>query len=266
MKKYLQVFKISWQDSFAYRLNFFLWRLRTIFWILASYFFWLVVYQNRTTIGGYNQQSMFTYILGVFILSDLILSSLSVNLSVDISTGNLSNQLVKPVNIYYYWLARDWADKLLNLLFSLAEIAFVFVILRPPIFINLNFVSLIIIAVAVFLALLLNFFLNFLVSLLAFWFPEHGGWPQRFLFSILLSFFAGLYFPLDIFPKIIYQIFQILPTSYLIFFPLQIYLGRISSKEILVGFFLMVAWTLILIKVNKIVWRQGIAKYSSEGR
>ena len=46
MKKYWSIFKISFEQEFAYRLNFILWRVRNVFQILLTYFLWSTVFAD----------------------------------------------------------------------------------------------------------------------------------------------------------------------------------------------------------------------------
>lgn len=266
LKKYLTIFKISWQSYLVYRLSFFLWRLRTLFWLLSSYFFWRAVYQNTNFIGSYSSSLMLTYILGTFILGDLVLSSLSIEIGPEIATGDLSNRLLQPFNYFFYWLARDWAHKLLNTLFIILEVFLIITILKPPLYFSKDIISIISLLAVLPLLLILNYNINLCISLLSFWFPEHNGWPQRFLFNTILMFLAGMYFPFDILPKIIALFLQFLPTGFLLFFPMQIILGRISLIKIFINIFIVFGWTLLLIKLNTKIWRQGLKKYGGEGR
>jgi ABC-2 type transport system permease protein len=266
MKKYLQIFKTSWEDGFVYRLNFVMWRLRTIFWLLASYFFWLAVYQNRTQIGSYTQKAMLTYILGTFLLSELIQRNISVSIGEEISSGDLTNYLVKPINYFYYWIVRDWADKLLNLFFGIVELIILVFIFKPSLAFNLEAKTLAMLFLSLPLAVLLSFWLDLLISLLSFWYPEHGGWPQRFVSSILFTFLMGTYFPLDILPFHLGKILSLLPTGFLIYFPLQIYLGRVNSLDWLINFLVMLFWTFVLYKLNQKIWLAGLKKYAAQGR
>lgn len=266
LNKYITIFKISWQDQFVYRFNFLVWRLRSILSILAAYFFWFTIYQDRNFIGSYSGQSMITYVFGTFILADLIVNSVSVDVGADISDGNLSNWLIRPLNYFYFWLAKDLANKILNLILCLVEIIIIFILLKPQVTINLNLLSVLAIIIVLPLGLVLNFYLNFIISLMSFWWPEHSGWPQRFFFNIILTFLIGMYFPFDIFPKVISNILQFLPTGFIVYFPMQIYLNRLNPAQIFFRLIIMFAWIAIVYKINLKTWRLGLKKYSSEGR
>lgn len=264
--KYIQVFKTSWENSFVYRLNFLMWRLRSVLNLLMLYFLWLAVFSHSDSVFGYQRNVMLTYILGTSLLQVLVLGSRSLDISGEISNGNLSNSLLKPLSYLRYWLARDVADKLLNILFVIVELSLIIFLLKPPLVLpgspGLVLVSLF----AASLAMLTFFYLSLFISMIAFWYPEHGGWPARFLFQVIIMFFAGGLFPLDILPKNIYALVQYLPTSYLLFFPLQIWLNRIEAGEILFGLMLMVIWIILLRKTARLIWQKGLKAYEAYGR
>lgn len=151
----------------------------------------------------------------------------------------------------------------MNIFFSLFELMILFLLLKPPLFIQTDISYLPFFLTSIILAVLLYFFLNFLIGLVGFWSPE--VWGPRFILGIVLSFFAGGLFPLDIFPKPIFDFFQILPFSYLLFFPLKIYLGQLSLSQIFAGLFISAAWVIFLYLIVKITWGKGLRIYSAEG-
>lgn len=265
LKKYLTVFGASWQNSFVYRLNFIVWRLRAIILRLAAYFFWYAVYRFNKQIVGYDERMMLTYVLASSILHSLVLGSRSVDVSGEISTGVLSNYLLKPVNYFSYWLSRDLADKLLNLIFVIFELGLIILILRPPLFIQTNIFYLFSFMAISILSIFIYFYLSLIISLTTFWYPEHNGWPAKFLFMVSLRFLSGGLLPLDILPRIIFSFLRFLPTAYFIFFPLQIYLGRVSPKEIFIGFMVMIFWIFSLRFLVNLIWQKGLRSYTSVG-
>ncbi|MCG2691723.1 ABC-2 family transporter protein, partial [Microgenomates group bacterium] len=229
MKKYWLIFRLSWQNALTYRLNFVMWRVRSIIGFLASYLFWLAIVKSNQSVAGYNPSLLLTYIFTAAFLRNLVFSNVSYSACVEIAGGDLSNYLIKPIGYFKNWLMRDMADKVLNLSFFSVEIIIFYFILKPQIVFTQHLFLFLAVSL---LAALLYFFLSFLISAYAFWHPEHNGWPLRFLFVMLLDFLSGASIPLDIFPPAIVKIFQFLPFSYLIFYPTQIWLNRVGSQQI----------------------------------
>lgn len=264
--KYLEVFRISWQSAFVYRLNFIMWRVRTMLWFFTSYFFWVAIFQKNDQVFSYDRSVMLTYIIGAALLRSFVLASRSVSVNVEIANGDLNNYLVRPISYLKNWLARDFADKALNLVFFAFEMTILYLIIKPPLIFPANAWHLTAFLLATVLAMFMYFFFSFIVSCFAFWYPEHNGWPLRFIVFMLLGFLAGEGFPLDIFPSLAQTIFKFLPFPYFIFYPLQIYLGRLSNPQILQVFLAQLIWIPVLFLFAKLLYKKGLKIYGAYGR
>lgn len=267
MKKYLSIFKISFEEEFAYRLNFILWRFRNVLQILLTYFLWSSVYANpATTIFGYDRSKILTYVFGVMIVRAVVLSARVMDVGRDVATGDLSNYLIKPINYFKYWFTRDIASKVLNLGFAAIEFVLLFVILRPPFFFQGNITVFLAFLVSLVLAVLLYFLILFLLSAIPFWAPEIG-WGSHFLVSVVIvEAFSGSLFPINILPQTLQSIILATPFPYLIYFPIQVYLGNISGWALLGGALIAASWIGILWVVLNVVWQKGLKAYQAFGR
>jgi ABC-2 type transport system permease protein len=243
-----------------------MWRIRTIISFLGIYWFWWAVYSQSDFIGSYSRNSMLVYLFLASFLSTLVLSNASYTICAEIATGDLNNYLSRPVNYLYSWLTRDWSNKLLNLFFFSIEAVLLIFFLKLPIVLPVSLWQGLWFVVAAFLAALLYFFFSFIVSSFSFWYPEHNGWPLRFVMLMLLEFLSGQMFPLDIFPQFLVKIFNFLPFSYFIFYPAQIYLGKLSPSEAMQGLVIMLGWLVFLIYMTKIIWKKGLLIYGAYGR
>lgn len=266
MSKYFQVFKISWANGFVYRLNFIMWRVRSLFHLFTVYFLWIAIFGQRQQVFGYSQSVMLTYVLGTAVLRSFVLSSRSVTVGMEIANGNLSNYLIKPINYFANWLSRDLADKLLNIFFVTIEISLFILLFKPSVIPPASLAHLVLFLLATIIAMLMYFFFSFLVSSFTFWYPEHNGWPLRFIIFMVLEFLAGSLFPLDIFPQSVFNIFRLFPPAYFLFYPMQIYLGRLPTDQLGSVFLIMGFWLLILYKITQLVWKKGLKIYGAYGR
>lgn len=264
MKKYFLVMKNTWDEVFTYRINFLMWRIRGVIILVSLYFIWLAVLPEKGELFGYSQSLMLTYILGTSFLSAIIFSSRSYAIGDEINQGNLSNYLIRPVNYFLYWFAKDVGDKAMNVVLSLMELTILFFLLHPPFFLQTNLFYLGLFVFSLVLAVILYFLFNLMMGFIGFWSNE--VWAPRFIFFMISSFLAGGYFPLDILPKGVSFIFQTLPFGYLLFFPLKIYLGQLPLIEIGRGFAISVVWVLILFVLTKFIWRKGLRVYTAQGR
>lgn len=267
MNKYLQVFKISFQQEFVYRLNFIMWRVRNILQIFIVFFLWDAVFRNpEKVIFGYDRAKILTYVFGILIVKAFVLSARAVDVAGEVSNGTFSNYLLKPVSYFGYWLTRDASSKALNLIFAAAEVALLYLLLKPPLFLQTNLGYLIGFIVSVAIAILIFFILLFITSAVPFWMPE-ASWGTQFLVIVIITeFLSGAVFPLDIFPEVVQKILYVLPFPYLIFFPLQIYLGKLPAAEIFKGLLISSFWLVVLWFFLKSLWNRGLKVYQAFGR
>jgi ABC-2 type transport system permease protein len=267
MNKYLQIFKISFEQEFAYRLNFILWRVRNIFQVLLTYFLWSTVFTNpNTQIFGYDRGKIITYVFGIMIVRALVLSARAMDVSRDVANGDLSNYLVKPMSFFKYWFTRDISSKALNLIFAFFEFFILFIILKPNFFFQTSAFALIAFTVSIILAILIYFFLLFIISSIPFWAPELG-WGSHFLVTmVMVEAFSGALFPINILSNVLQSIIMATPFPYLIYFPVQVYLGNITGTALVGGMMIALAWAGILFFTLKFVWTKGLRAYQALGR
>lgn len=267
MRKYWSIFKISFQQEFAYRLNFVLWRVRNVFQILLIYFLWNTVFAGSdTNLFGYDRTKILTYVFGIMIVRALVLSARAMDVGSDIAHGELSNHLLKPLSYFKYWFTRDLSSKALNIIFAAVEFCVLFVILKPPFYFQQDVFILITFILSVLIAMLIYFFILFLISSVPFWAPELG-WGSHFLITIvIIESLNGSLFPINILPLVWQKIVMLMPFPYLIYFPVQVYLGNITGPELFKGILISSVWVLILAVSLKNVWRRGLKVYESVGR
>ncbi len=153
MKKYLQLIRLTFEEYFVYRLNFVLWRFRSFISFLTLFFFWLAIYGSKTEFLGYQKAQMLAYVVGIAFLRGIVLGSRSADLAGQIRSGELTRIILAPWKIFYYWFTRDLVDKVLNLSFTVLEIALVLLIFKFPFYFPQNFESYFYFLILVFLVL-----------------------------------------------------------------------------------------------------------------
>jgi ABC-2 type transport system permease protein len=92
------------------------------------------------------------------------------------------------------------------------------------------------------------------------------SWGPRFCFEIVLEFCAGAYFPIDLLPSTAQRFLSWLPFPYLIFYPLSIYLGRLSGVAVAVCLGRQILWMTVLGFMIRSLWNTGLKVYAAEGR
>ena len=99
--KYVQIFKISFAQEFAYRLNFIMWRVRNVIQIFVVFFLWdSIFYFSGRNLFGYDRHKILTYVLGLIFVKAFVFSSRAQDVASDIAQGEIINHLLKPVNYF----------------------------------------------------------------------------------------------------------------------------------------------------------------------
>lgn len=264
MKTALQIIKDTWEEYMVYRLNFLLWRVRMVMQMLVTYFLWWAIFSQRTVFAGYTEAMMLTYILLSSIVRTIILSTTTMEIGDIINEGNLSNHLLRPFSFFSYYISRDAGDKLLNLLCSVIEVSILFVLLRPPVFIQTQPALVLYALIAAGIGMVLYFLYNMIFGFMGFW--TQDVWAPRFLSFVILEFLAGSIFPLDILPKTLFLVAKALPFYYFLYFPLGVYLGKITGWELVYGFAGALLWVAVFWWGARLLWRRGLRVYTAEGR
>lgn len=263
MNKYLAVFKISWEQGLVYRLNFVLWRVRSVLQLLLTYFVWWTVFQSNSSVFNYSQSQILSYIMVAALIRAIILSTRVADVAGQINEGSIVNFLVKPLGVIRYHFARDIADKLLNIAFVVFEVALLLFILKPPLVLQQSLQILILFLLATILGLILYFAFALIIGLLSFW--VENVWASLFLVMVFLEGFGGGLFPIDILPNPFYKFLLLTPFPYFIYFPAKIYLGTLPMSEVMLGFTVLVFWTAVMFLLLQWVLQRGLRRYSAFG-
>ena len=271
IQAYLQIIKGTWAEYMMYRLNFVMWRLRMVMQLLVTYFLWWAIFGTKENLPageagffGYTQSMILTYVLLTSIVRSVVLGTTTMEIGDLINQGNLSNYLVKPIHFFSYYAARDAADKALNLLFAIGELVILFIILRPPIFVQTDPLYLGLAVVSVLLGAVLYFYFSMILGFLGFWTPD--VWGPRFISFVVMEFFAGSLFPLDILPRALFAFSQALPFSYFIYFPIKVYMGQVGLPAIIQGVSTGILWVAGLWYLATVLWKRGLKAYTAEGK
>lgn len=267
MNKYWSIFKISFEQEFAYKINFIMWRVRNVFQIIVTFFLWSAIFSNPgTMVFGYDRVKILTYVFALMIVRAIVLSARAVDVSTDIAEGNLTNYLVKPISYFKYWLTRDISSKVLNLSFATVEFIALFLILKPAFYFQSDIFVLLAFLLSIIIASFIYFCILFIISAVAFWVPELG-WASQFLVAIvIIEFLSGSLFPIDVLPATLQKIVMVLPFPYMVFFPVQVYLGKITGAAQIQGFAISFIWVGVLYVLMKYLWSKGLKAYQAFGR
>lgn len=254
--------QLSWQEGLVYRTNLIMWRVRQILGSLMSLSLWTVLFSKNSQLFGYSQDQMITYVFIVALLQSVILATALHGISGYIYRGQLARELLKPIKLFTYFASLDLADKLKNLFFVLVESVFLYLIFQPVLSLP-NPIFGLIFLIWVVAGTIINFLITLLFGAIGFWSPD--AWGPKFLFFMIVDFTAGKLFPLDILPKVLQQLIYLTPFPYLSYAQTQLFLGKLTSAEIVTGSLGLIFWIFILYMLTTRIWRRGTKNYEAIG-
>jgi ABC-2 type transport system permease protein len=267
VKKYWHVINIGIQNTLVYRFNFL---FRSVFGLLplmATIYLWRAVYGGKPagdSVAGYTLAGMTSYYLLVTIVDMLTaVNEDDWQIAEDIREGNINQFLLKPVDYMFYRLCLFGAGRLIYTAVAVAPVL-VFILVQRKYFVPpVGAPAFAIFCVSVVLTGLLQFFISYTMALLAFWILE----VSTLIFIVFaLEYIAGGHlFPLDILPAWLSRLLDFTPFPYQLFFPVSIYLGRITGDALWRGLALQALWVVAFYLVGRAVWSRGIRKYTAVG-
>lgn len=264
MTKYLTVYSLNLQEEFQRRASLVIERVRSLAIVLSLYFLWSSLLEDPSkSFLGYSRPQMLTYVLGLAILRALVLTNRAFDLTWEIARGRLSAILLRPVHLFGYQLALDLSDKTVRVAAAVVETAVLILIFQARLYWPQQPAHLAAALLAVALAVFLYYWIGLALASSGFWSAESIGflWAA----SLMMEFCSGAFFPLDVLPDFWRGLLLLLPFPYLVYFPLNIYLERLSPSEIVQGLTLLVGWTIAFMVLVSFLWKRGLANYQAEG-
>src|SRR5436190_5754917 len=267
MKKYWYVLNVGIQNNLTYRFNFL---ARTIFGFLpliAVLYIWRTIYSGKgpeAMIGTYTLAEMISYYLVTTIVDALTaVNEDDWQIAADIKDGNISQFVLKPIDYLVYRLFLFFSGRATYLAVAAAPLAIFVLCLRQYFVLPPNLTTFGFFLVSTMLTALLQFFISYTMAMLAFWVLE----VSTFIF-ILFAFeyiASGHMFPSDILPANVVRVLQFTPFPYQMYFPVSLYLGKISQQDMLLGLLVQASWVAAAYGLARFMWLRGLKRYSAVG-
>lgn len=248
--------------TLEYRGAFLIYMVNTIAVPVVSLLVWLTVGEQGVSLP-YNRGQFVTYFLLSSIVSMLTGAWLAPYVAEQIRLGGLSPYLLRPAPYILHDIGNNIGEKIIKLPLLLPLVGLVALAfrddLRPP----ADPRAWLLFALAVPLAAVLAFLLDFVIGSLAFWMHDVRGLVRvRDLVATLL---AGQFVPLALFPPALKGFVDVQPFRYTLSFPLEIVTGRLSATQIQQGFAWQIAYCLVFYACYRLIWHYGLRSYGATG-
>lgn len=261
MKKPLKKIQTLLTVYYAYMVEY---RSELILWVLSgSLPIILMGVWIKAAAGGnfsLNSLDFARYFFAVFLARQLTVVWVIYEFEKEVVEGKLSPRLLQPIDPVFHHLAGHISERFARLPFVFLLIGFFF-ILYPQAFWIPTLPNLLLFILAALLVFALRFLIQYTLAMLAFW-TERATALENFWLLFFL-FLSGMIAPLEVFPEAVRNIAMMTPFPYLINFPASILVGL--PVDLTRGFLSIIAWFMIFLGANRLLWRAGLKRYSGMG-
>ena len=273
----LAVLGVELRKVVAYRADFwinFLGNFSTEF--VVAFFLWRAIFasgvQGSLTsadqtgvqqIGGMTFEQMMLFYLMSPLLSNIMRGPEMHFISKEIYDGSLSRYIVYPVPFLRFKYVSHFCHGLIACLQGAALVAIYLAFFDVPG--GVNFTSLTFVAGAgtAMLAGVLYFSIAACLEMVAFW--AENVWSLMVMLKYFILLMGGGMLPLAIYPVWAQNTLSWTPFPWLIHFPIQVALGRVTGGQWLEGTGLLVFWSAVFALAANWIWRRGSREYTGVG-
>jgi ABC-2 type transport system permease protein len=234
--------------------------LKVLVEFFLAYIIWSSIfeYQNVEIIQGFTLTEMMAYYLLASTLNFALLGSQIGMISQEIYQGHLTKFLLYPVQFLFFKLSTYLAHSSLFLI-QLITVYFAYQFYTD----TWSVAPLLLGLIQVIIAIVCFFFMASILEQVAFW--VEYVWSLMVFLRYLMQFLGGMMIPLDLFPPAAQAIIKLTPFPYLIYYPVQTFLGRTDLSAWAWQCFVAVFWSLCFALIANWVWSIGKKHYTGVG-
>ncbi len=259
---YIQQFKTTITLMLQYRASLFIWMIGQVLEPLVYLIVWSVVSNSSGgSVGDYTTAGFAAYFILLMLVNQFTYTWIMYEFDYRIREGILSFALLKPVHPIHSDIADNVSSKLITLpimILIAAGLAAIFhASISPAPWAIALFIP------ALLLAFSVRFLLEWTLAQAAFWTTRVSAINQTYF--VLMLFLSGQLAPLTLLPHLVQVVAMILPFRWMIGFPVELLLGRLTLAETLRGMGAQAAWLVAGFVLLRFVWRAGVRIYSAVG-
>ena len=258
-----RLWQVNWAEQWQYRANLIMYLL---YWLVSPIIYlavWTSIANSKGDVNGYTANDFITYYMTLLIVDQITSNIIIHSFGYKIQDGTLSGELIRPIHpILTNALVNNIAFKGLTIMGLIPVWIVLFFLFRPD-YSNVALSGILLAIPATILGFFIGYLLSATITALAFWTTRVYSIHEFYYALILL--FSGQFVPLTLMPKLVQDIAQYLPFQLLIYFPVQLILGKLSSAQITQGFMMAGIWLVISLTLFTWVWRNGVKRFSAVG-
>jgi len=217
---------------------------------------------GESTVGDYTQTDFVGYFVAAFLVRQLTSSWVVWDLERQITSGDLSTFLLRPVHPLVHHLMTNLAALPVRLVLAI-PLGLGVLWMAGGASVEANTFGWLLIVPALIGAWLINFSAQVIIGCLAFWWTSTSA-----LFEVWLGLFvvlSGYVVPIRLMPEAVVAVLDLLPFHASLGFIVELFLGELSHEAALVGLALQWGWVLTFGLLARLAWRRGLRVYGAVG-
>ena len=266
MKAWLDLYRAHLVTSLAvmfhYRAEMFIWMIGRVVEPVIYLVVWTTVARSHGgRVGGYAIPEFAAYYLILMVVNWATFSWIMFEFEHRIRQGALSSMLLRPVHPWHSDLADNIAYKLVTLVILVPSVLLLSLLFTPSLPLEAWRVALLLPALG--LAFIMRFLFEWTLAQAAFWTTRVDALNQLYFF--VLVFFSGRVAPVSLFPETLGNLARASPFYWMVGFPTELLLGKVSLQEAGQGLAVQAAYAALSGALLRLLWRASLRKYSAVG-
>ena len=260
---YLECAHIGFVNILAFRMRYFTGIFTYLINVTVYYFIWSAVFRNSAgSIAGYDLGQILTYVSMGWILRSFYWNTVDQEMSYEVLEGKIAMELIRPLSVQGMWMARAAGESTFRLLLLTAPTALLVILLfpvRPP----ASGAHLALFCAAAVGSFVIVGGINFLIGTCAIYLTSILALIRAKFW--LMELLSGVLIPISFFPGWARTALAWLPFEHIAYTPLQIYLGKLSTREAALLLVVQWAWAAALVWLGALWWSASIRKITIHG-
>jgi len=221
---------------------------------------WTALYRQNAAPPDIPLHAMITYATVALLMSLVLEIDGSRSIREKVREGSIATDLMKPISLPLYFFSDGFGQTLFHALMILPSLALALLLVHVDL---PGGAALAAFGISVAFGYLVNFFLNFMMNVIAFWTLE--TFAIQLMVRWASDLLGGMLLPLAFFPGALGIVVANLPFAAIYSTPLRIYIGELPPSAWSGAIAAQAAWLLLFGTAAAIVWRAAERRVVVQG-
>lgn len=251
----------AFKSLIAYRMQFLLGLLGSIFALLSLLYLWRTILAGDRSLAGFDWQQMKAYLLVAFLSTTVVSMYADYRMAYRIREGLVAIDLTKPIDYQSARFAETVGFAIFEVgaglvVAGMALLVFGGITLPP-----LPMLAMFVLSMAVVIPL--KFALTYCTALLCFWTQNYMGinWARM----ALMQLFSGALVPIALMPVWLRWPAEVLPFQGMVSTPALIFLNRLHGADLWWAMVVQLGWTVAFWYGARLFWRTALKRLTVQG-